>query len=240
MNPTERYKQLKRVILEWVVTNGSLPGFEERMSSTKPLWKFVGPGGLMVYRGQGHSIPGIPSRADPATLVTGVRPILATSKSRDVATRYMGKDCCLFEIQLQPGIRYIDAKVLFTFTDRVTGKSITNVSNETIDSLLGLAAPMNDEYWLKKAIASGNGRNVVRAMFLKRLSEEDEILVDSTQGGFTVTPRTFKATYALRGRGRTFRTNTLRRSKNGYRPPRKSQNRRDRKSRHRRHPDPDV
>jgi hypothetical protein len=227
MDSAERYKQLKQVILEWVVTNGSLPGFEERMASTKPLWKLVGPGGLTVYRGQGHSIPGIPSLADPATLVTGVRPILATSRSRDVATRYMGKECCLFEIHIQPGIRYIDAKATFTFTDRATGKPVTNVSNETIDSLLGLAASMSDGYWVKKAIAAGNGRNVVRAMFLKRLSEEDELLVDSAQGGLTVTPRTFNATYKLRGRGRTFRSKTLRRSKNGRRPTRKSQNRRD-------------
>ena len=226
--PQRRIQQLKQVVLEWVVTNGSLPGFDERVLSSKPSWKVVGPEGMMVYRGQGHSIPGIPNRADPATLLNGVRPILATSKTSDIAKRYMGKECCLFEIQVQPGIRYVDAKELFTFPDRATGQLITKVSNETIDNLLRLAESMPDGYWVKKAIREGNGRDAVRNMFEKRINEEDEILLDSTQGGFTITPHIFKAKYSPRGRGRTFRSKALRRNKNGYRPTRKSQNRRNR------------
>lgn len=183
---------------------------------------------MTVYRGQGHSISGIPNRADPTTLLNGVRPILATSKTPEIAKRYMGKDCCFFEIQLQPGIRYVDAKEVFTFQDKTTGEYVTNVSNEIIDNLLQLTESMNDGYWVKKAYREGNGRNAVRNMFLKRIHEEEEILVDSTQGGFTVTPHTFKARYTPKGRGRTFRTKALRRNKNGHRPTRKSQNRRNR------------
>lgn len=227
--PGNRYRVLKQVVLEWVVTNGSLPGFEERVQSSKHLWKVVGSEGMTVYRGQGHSISGIPNRGDPTTLVNGVRPILATSKTPDIAKRYMGKECCFFEIQVQPGIRYVDAKEVFTFQDKTTGETVTNVSNEIIDSLLRLTESMNDGYWVKKAIREGNGRNAVRNMFLKRIHEEEEILVDSTQGGFTITPHTFKVKYGRGFRGRTFRSKALRRNKkNGRRLTHKSQNRRDR------------
>jgi hypothetical protein len=200
------------------------------------MWNLVGPEGMTLYRGQGHSIPGIPNRADPTTLLSGVRPILATTKSRDIALRYMGKECCLFEIQVQPGIRYVDAKEFFTFLDKETGESVTNVSNEIIDSLLRLTESMNDGYWLKKAVREGNGRNAVRNLFLKRLREEDEILLDGTQGGFTITPHIFKANYSPKGRGRTFRSKALRRNKkDGRRLTHKSQNCGNRRVGHSRH-----
>ena len=225
--PGNRYKALKQVVLEWVVTNGSLPGFEERVQSSKSLWKVVGPEGMTVYRGQGHSIPGIPNHADPTTLLNGIRPIIATTKSRDIALRYIGNECCLFEIQVQPGIRYLNAKETFTFDSN--GEKVTAVSNEIIDNLLRIAESMPDTYWVKKAIREGKGRDAVRNIFKKRISEEDEILLDSTQGGFTVTPHIFKAKYSLRGRGRTFRRKALRRNKkDGHRLTRKSQNRRNR------------
>lgn len=233
-SPGDKYKPLKQVILEWVVTNGSLPGFEERLQSTKSMWKVVGPEGMIVYRGQGHTKPGIPNRGDPTTLTDGVRPIIATSKSMDIAKHYMGTECCLFEIQVAPGVRYLDAKGSFTFqnNDPLTKKQqpfITQVSNETIDKVLDLVAPMSDSYWLKKAIAEGNGRNAVRSVFLKRVHEEDEILLDGSQGGFVVTPHMFKAKYVRKGRGRTFRTKALRRNKkNGHRLTRKSKDRRHR------------
>jgi hypothetical protein len=234
--PGNRYKALKQVVLEWVVTNGSLPGFEERVQSSKPLWKVVGSEGMKVYRGQGHSIPGIPNHGDPATLLNGVRPILATTKTPEIAKRYMGKECCFFEIQLQPGIRYVDAKDVFTFQDKATGESVTNVSNEIIDNLLRLTDSMGDGYWVKKAHREGNGRNAVRNMFLKRINEEEEILIDSTQGGLTITPHTFKVKYTPRGRGRTFRTKALRRNKkNGRRLTHKSQNGRNRRPGYGRH-----
>lgn len=211
----------KQVVLEWVVTNGSLPGFQERVEASKPFWKVVGPEGMNVYRGQGHSKPGIPSRGDSTTLTNGSRPIIATSKSMDVAKRYMGVDCCIFEIQVSSGIRYVDAKELFTFDsyDQTSPKKeVTNVSNETIDKVLDIANRMNDSYWLKKAIVAGNGRNAVRRVFLKRILGEEEILLDGSQGGFVVTPHMFKAKYIGKGRGRTFRSKALRRNKkNGRR-----------------------
>lgn len=228
--PQRRIQNLKQVVLEWVVTNGSLPGFQERVNTSKPYWKVVGTEGMTVYRGQGHSIPGIPSHGDPTTLIDGVRPILATTKSEDVAKRYMGKECCFFEIQISPGMRYVDAKQLFTFPDKNSGEMITNVSNETIDSLLQATESMNDGYWVKKANSEGNGRQAVRTMFLKRMNE-DEVLLDSSQGGFTITPHTFKAKYMRKGRGRTFRSKPLRRNKkNGHRFTRKSQDGRNRRS----------
>ena len=226
--PNKRIQQLKQVVLEWVVTNGSLPGFEDRVQSSKHLWSVVGEEGMMVYRGQGHSINGIPNHGEPSTLLNGVRPIIATTKSRDVAQRYMGKECCLFEIQVEPGIRYVDTNKLFTFPDFKTGAMITNVSNDTIDQLLQLAENMNDGYWIKKAIRAGNGRDAVRRVFLKRIREEHEIILDSAQGGFTVTPHIFKARYTPKGgRGRTLRRSSKRSNKNGYRSTRKSQCRRN-------------
>lgn len=225
--PQRRVQYLKQVVVEWIVTNGSLPGFQERVNASKPYWKLVPPEGMTVYRGQGHSKPGIPPKGNPESLLSDVRPILATTKTVDVAKRYMGADCCLFEIQVAPGIRYVDAKELFT----ETGEMVTNVSDETIEKILELAQQVeNPKYWIKLAIAEGNGIGAVRKMFLKRLNAEDEVLIDSTQGGFTVKPYMFKAQYTPKGgRGRTFRTKALRRNKkNGYRPSRKSQNRRNR------------
>ena len=232
-----RVKFLKQVVVEWVVTNGSLPGFQERVNASKPSWKVVGAEGMIVYRGQGHSKPGIPPKGNPELLLPEVRPIIATTRTVDVAKRYMGEDCCLFEIKVSPGIRYIDAKELFTFPDKETGEMVTNVSNETIEKILELAQQVeNPKYWIKLAIAEGNGVGAVRKMFLKRLTAEDEVLLDSSQGGFTVKPHMFRAQYTPKGgrksrvsRGRTFRSKALRRNKkNGYRPTRKSQDRRNR------------
>jgi hypothetical protein len=155
--------------------------------------------------------------------VDGVRPILATTKSIETAKRYMGRECCFFEIQVAPGIRYIDTNNLFTFPDRDTGELVTNVSNEAIDKLLALAESMPNSFWLKKAILRGTGRWVVRTLFLQRVRDEEEVMIDGTQGGFTVTPHMFKARYTTKGRGRTLRRTSNRRSKNGRRSTRKSQ-----------------
>lgn len=252
---TERHQRiqfLKQVVLEWIVTNGSLPGFQDRVNASIPAWGVVGPKEMTVYRGQGHSKPGIPIRSDPTTLLDGIRPIVATTKSMDVAKLYMGEDCCLFEIQVSPGIRYVDVKELFTFYsyDNVKREKqqVTNVSNDTIDQLLTNVATMPDSYWLKKATLEGKGRTAVRTLFLKRVHQEDEILLDGSQGGFTVTPHMFKATYRSKGhgrtlgrmrkgRGRTFRTKALRRNKkNGRRLTHKSQNGRYRRTRDSRDP----
>lgn len=240
--PQRRTQYLKQVVLEWIVTNGSLPGFQDRVNLSKPSWKVVGPAGMLVYRGQGHSKPGIPSKGNSEVLLPDVRPILATTKTMDVAKQYMGNECCIFEIQVAPGIRYVDAKELFTFPDKETGAMVTNVSNDTIEKILELAQQIeNPNYWMKTAVAEGNGVNAVRKLLLKRLNVEDEILLDSSQGGFVVTPYIFKAKYIRKGRGRTFRTKASRRNKkNGRRLTYQSQNGRNRRVGNNRHSDHEL
>jgi hypothetical protein len=232
---------LKALTLEWVLTNGSLPGFAERVEFTKPIWfKVAAP--FTVYRGQGGEVKGIPKvgEEDPSVLKEGVRPVIATSKSKDSILRFMGKDCCLFEIEVQPGIRYIDVERVFTSRNG-EGKSYLFVPGDVIEMVRQRVKGMDPTYWLKPNLPHA----VLRNLFLRRLRgytkkdgtvvpPEMEIILDGTQGVFEdrteIEPgKVFKTSYKLssavgKGRVRTFRRTSKRRSKNGRGPTRKSKN----------------
>jgi hypothetical protein len=233
------HKYLKPIVLEWIVTNGSMIGFAERLEQTKKFWSVVGPEGMKVYRGQGHTKPGIPSVGDPEKLEDGLRPVIATSSSQESAIRYAGPKCCLFEIALDPGTRYIDVKNLFTFPDKDTHKDVTAVSNATISEMAVHVAGMPPNYWLQKAIKNGSIQGVVRSVFNTRVNSELEIMVDGSQGKFDVTPvehfKTFSARYTRKGgRVPSLRRRTRRKNKNGRRSTYKSKDGRNRRARHRR------
>ena len=188
---------LKLVLLEWIVTNGSLPGFVYRLEESKNMWDTVPSTGMIVYRGQGHTIAGIPLREAPTNLKIGVRPVLATTKTKDVAIRYMGKDCCLFEIYVSPGTQYVDTRQVFTVKDKETGLPVPEVSDTIIDRLLALTEGMPEKYWLRDAIKNGRGQHAVRKLFMKRITTEDEVLIDSSKGSFTVSPMQYKAIFTM-------------------------------------------
>ena len=103
---------MNALIVEWVLSCGSLPGFNERLEATKASWS-ISAEPFTVSRGQGHSKKGIPSLSSPQTLQSTIRPLISTSRSRDSSIKYTGPDCCLFKINVQPGVRFIDIEAVF-------------------------------------------------------------------------------------------------------------------------------
>ncbi len=232
---------LKQVIAEWVLTNGKLPGFLERMKPTLPLWSVVGEGGMTVYRAQGGFIEGDVGGPPPNTIQTGIRPVIATSKSPNAISRYAGADCCIYEIKLQPGTRYIDVNPTVTFSNSggETALAIKNIVLSNIQKMCPAVGsfPTNKtfprtmrEMILARCMGRTKFQGTKRAEYIPA---EQEIMVDGTVGGFSSqTPidpiggkQAFRVTYGPpKGgrRGRTFRRKPKRSNKNGSRFTRKS------------------
>jgi hypothetical protein len=233
---------IKHVIAEWVLTNGKLPGFEERLKESLPNWKVVGPEGMMVYRAQGNTFVSKSEESpSPEILLTGIRPVIATSKTPESTKRYAGIDCCIFKIRLEPGVRYIDVNETITFLNE-DGDAALAVKNDILDKVRKLCSP---QYFpspttplivLRKTILD---RCLGRIKFFGKPNQEEipaenEIMVYGGDGVFKnqkeidekiYEKRTFEITYGpLKGssRGRTFRRSSKRRNKNGYRFTRKS------------------
>lgn len=188
---------LKSFVFEWVITNGSLPGFDQRLNDTKPLWQTVTEE-MTVYRGQGHAKKGIPSLGPPNVLSTGIRPIISTSKDRASVTEYAGADCCIFKIILKPGVKYLDIESIFTPEDDYEALA-DNVRKRASGS------------WVKPTTP----RKVLAAFFMKNMSKEHEIMVLSdgsfsdpvSEGG---KPEVFATTYSPKTAGRRRRRKTRR------------------------------
>jgi hypothetical protein len=188
---------LKSFVFEWVITNGSLPGFDQRLNDTKPLWQTVTEE-MTVYRGQGHDKKGIPSLGPPNVLSTGIRPIISTSKDRASVTEYAGVDCCIFKIILKPGVKYLDVESVFTPEDDYEALA-DDVRKRASGSWVKLNTP----------------RKVLAAFFMKNMSKEHEIMVLSdgffsdpvSEGG---APEVFATTYSPKTAGRRRRRKTRR------------------------------
>jgi hypothetical protein len=146
----------------------------------------------------------------------------------------------LFEIEVQPGIRYIDVRRVFT-TKNGQGKSYFYVPKDVIEMVRQRTAGMKDHYWLKPTTNPYALLNVFRDRVQGKtkadgtvVPPENEIMLDGTQGVFEkpteIEPgKVFKTSYKLssavgKGRVRTFRRTSKRRSKNGRGPTRKSKN----------------
>ena len=207
---------VQKLALEWVLLNGTLPGFDARVQSTLSLWPKTD-SDLVVYRAQGHVIPGIPRVGDAQTLVSGLRPVMATSVSPSSVVRYAGSDCCMFQITLPAGTPYID-----------TNAVLSDVSDALLLEVRDAAASAGMKF--PPATISPNS---LRKIILKRLVAEQEIMVPGD--GVLTDPvptspiegkKAFTLTYGpKKGRGRTFRSKALRRNKNGRRLARQSQRR---------------
>lgn len=232
---------VKLVVAEWVLTNGKLPGFSDRVRQTLPLWNTVGAEGMTVYRAQGGFVAGPPGSPLPSSLVFGVRPVLATSKDPSVIARYADqiKKCCMFKINLAPGTRYIDVNSAITLLNE--GGPPTLAITDTILDAIRSECPTVGTFprrttplpVMRKAILDRCvGRMKVTTQ--EYIPSEQEVMVDGMYGGLTapapVQPimgfRAFEVAYTPRSiggsRGRTFRTKAKRMNKNGHRPTRKS------------------
>ncbi len=220
-----------RLAVEWVLTNGGLTGFKERVDASLSKWETVGPEGMTVYRAHGHTKPGIVClNSDPKQLCSGVRPVLATSKDLKVVKEFSGLTCCIFSIHLREGVRYLD----------ITKATEGVFDNDSVFTELRTLSCESDP---PKWPCSKNKRfppRVLWSIFSDRVRgkpgklPEQEVLVYEN-GAFgkktdgEPTPEgveTFNVDYAPkvggRSRGRTFRSTSKRRNKNGRRLTRQS------------------
>lgn len=191
---------LKAVVAEWVLTNGQLPGYEDRLKATFSDWSVVGKAGMYVYRGQGGSIVPKVGNTTIDVLKEGIRPVIATSKTYKSIERYTSKDCCLFIIYLAPGVRYIDVNKLITGVDK-DNKPFLSVKNSVLDAILENCpeASKDNKFWPTKDVPASTARKVILERCLGRdfpaltqggqitrviIPPEHEVLLDGNQGVF--------------------------------------------------------
>ena len=238
-----------QVVVEWVLTNGKLPGFEARVVESRPAWHAL-EAPMTVYRAQGGGVTMQAKGSDPAVLMPGVRPVLATSETKESAARYAGPTCCLFEIQLPAGTRVINV------TEHLKSHPL---SDEVLDKFRSLCVPgtvkwpnpkTGYEYIQKALLDRCEGRVILDKLkpgeTVRKIKEivppEDEIMVYAVGGSFGAAedvgdkrgviatkrvsfipaPAGGRRRGSRSGRGRTFRRTSRRRDKNGGRPTRKS------------------
>lgn len=243
-------QELKRVIAEWVLTNGRLPDFENKVRASRETWDKVGKGGTIVYRGQGGKIPNESGKL-PAELAVGIRPVLATSTSPGSVLPYVGPDCCIFRIKLEEGTRIVNV------TDKVTFLNEKNEMTLGIKKgiLTDIAKHCTPENWtgqwptehtpyppLKEEILArcyGRDKYGKDGELKSSIPPENEVMVYFLDG--TVSDpvpaedrinkkKVYDVTYTppppsggrRSSRGRTFRRTSKRRNKNGRRSTRKS------------------
>ena len=225
---------IRRVAAEWVITNGVLPGFKERVDSTLGSWDTVPEGGMTVYRAHGHNKVGIVKLMDdPSKLTSGLRPVLATSQDLNAIVEFAGDDCCIFVITLQPGTRYLDIeRVTAEFFD----KDVRDTLNPILDDIKreSVAAGLP---WPTSRVATNSMRFIMRGRVLgipgKKLPEKELLVYDEgelgerRELGEKIAGKTaYQVIYGpKKGRGRTFRRKAKRSNKNGHRSTRKSQRR---------------
>jgi hypothetical protein len=223
---------VKEVIAEWVLTNGSLPGFQQKVIDTHTHWDSVGSEGMTVYRGQGGKITPVPGTI-PESLRVGVRPVLATSTNSSSILPYTGDACCIFRIKLERGTRILGVKR--TVTDPADTSKLY-VKGAILKDIATRCAPEN---WSGRWPNPNTPYSPLKKAMLDRCESEDEIMVyfldgtitepvlsSDTIGGKTVYDVTYTppASAGSRiSRGRTFRRTSRRRNKkNGGRSARQS------------------
>lgn len=171
---------------EYILTNGSLPGFMGRLEAILPFWE-TSEETFLVYRGHGHQKRGIQPQPGVIhnTLKNSVRPILSTSKNKDFIihkfTDYETKKegiCCLFEISVAPGIRFLDfSSIPNEYLTAYTIKKFMNFK-KSVDP--------DDTIWPSSKMPP---KKILDAL-LKRKINEQEILLDGTQGTFVTRENT--------------------------------------------------
>lgn len=105
---------LETFIVEYVLTNGILKGFNRRLEQIKNQFS-IADKPFFVYRGQGHSKKGIPILGNtPFVLRTDIRSLISTTKDFNSSLAFTNSKnmkssiCCVFKINIFPGIQYLD------------------------------------------------------------------------------------------------------------------------------------
>jgi hypothetical protein len=225
--------ELIRVVAEWVLTNGKLPGFDTRLQHTFPMWSVVGQEGKIVYRAQGGTVTPQVAALPASLLQMGIRPVFATSKTPDAIVRYAGTECCMFEIMLQPGTRYIDVnEVLLSSGGEIEPTLLKDIRSECPETgafpTTRTPIPVMRDVIMSRCIGRTKYKGTPRE---EVIPPEQEIMVDGVHGNVSVPSpiepilgkQAFRVVYTPQvGRGRTFRRKAKRMNKNGHRPTRKS------------------
>ena len=186
---------VKRVVAEWVLINGKLPGFDDRVKASLPGWNTVGPEGMIVYRGQGGVVRGPPGSPPPSMLVEGLRPVLATSRVPWTIKRYAGKDCCMFMIRLLPGTRYINVSATISFLTKENQPALA-VKNEVLEAIQSTCAPPKPGWFLSNETPLPTMRKIILERCVGRVKEiapgeveyippEEEVMVYAVGGSLS-------------------------------------------------------
>ena len=192
---------VQALVFEWVLTNGSLPGFADRVNATKHLWPETPEPQRIVWRGQGRVKPGIPQLAAPNSLRSDVRPVISTSEVKESAAVFGGEDCCLYQIVVKPGVRYLDVET-------VGAGYIPSYVVDYVKSLI----PEDRKGFISRATPT---MKLISA-FKTRIAKEHEILLegggifaDPVSFGESV-PKEFHTSYQMRAGGRRLGSSTRR------------------------------
>jgi hypothetical protein len=178
-----------------------LPGFADRVNATKHLWPETPEPHLIVWRGHGRVKPGIPQLAAPNSLRSDVRPVISTSEVKESAAVFGGDDCCLYQIVVKPGVRYLDVET-------VGAGYIPSYVVDYVKSLI----PEDRKGFISRATPT---MKLISA-FKTRIAKEHEILLESG-GIFTdpvslgeSVPKEFHTSYQMRAGGRRLGSSTRR------------------------------
>lgn len=228
-----------QVVVEWILTNGKLDGFDERVVRSFPAWDVL-KAPMTVYRAQGSRVTTQAEGSDPTVLMPGVRPVLATSKTKESASRYAGPTCCLFEIELPAGTRVIDVTSHLTAHDPLSEEVLGNFRSLCQPGTVKWPNPKTGYEYIRKAIDDRcKGREITKGERKGTVLPEDEIMVYAVGGSFGAAEDIGSGQDVIAtkrvpfipgpsggrrrsSRGRTFRRTSKRRNKNGRRLTRQS------------------
>lgn len=186
----EARDKLKAIVFEYVLSNGDLPGFQERLESTLKYWS-VATEPFDVFRGQGHSKPGIQRIGNsPSQLRSDLRKTISTSRDIGNIMQFTNTKnnketvCCVFKIQVMPGIRFLD---LFE-----AGSGF--IPDEIVEDFIKRLKEENEIRKIAKKNGKG-GKEPLRLppskipllkIFKERLEKEKEVLLYSAGGHFSI------------------------------------------------------
>jgi hypothetical protein len=173
---------VKQLMIEYILTNGTLPDFKKRVENSIPYWDSSDEE-FTVFRGQGHTKKGIPKpvNSSPNELRNFVRPVISTSSDKNYVlnkfTDYSEKKegiCCLFKIKVSPGIRFLDFS-------KLPNEYITKYSIKEFMDMKKVLDPDN-QLWPSNKLPYERLLSIVKT----RKENEKEILLDGYQGTFTI------------------------------------------------------
>ena len=173
---------LKKFALEWILTNGIMPGFEERLKEVLPHWN-VTEESRIVWRGQ-HSAENSKNKktvmilgSNHTNLRTDLRPVISTSKYKEVALKFAGKSGILFEINVMRGVHFLDIHHVLSSLDFSVCEEGRSRKDQEKSELFVLLDAVRQFFPEEGTLKKRTPRQSLCKTILKRL-EEHEILLE--------------------------------------------------------------